>query len=1197
MGSREPRILCIFRDKTLTERLNCLQTQDANLAIEYLPWDDPVEVEKKIKESPFRFDVTLLEVPDINKIEQPEIEVIIKDYYRDIEIVYISISDDRFFVKPQQLLPGWRADQSLVCAEIFQLLCFLCRQVHSRRERQMLEGLHQLTLGINEKSVDLTDILKLTCRTAVEIMKVDHSGFVIFEKDLSRGWLNAEYPKIHGDELVEIPVDGMEREERLVFKKEHIDIQNLVEDKTLNEKFKAIFIKWRIRSVLIVPVVLNQKVIASFSLDMIKKCRHFYEDEIEFCRKLAAHIALAIGNARHLKEISVLNEIGMALEEQSIQTGDIKKIAESIRDKAAQLVDVKNFFLLSYDAKRDYYEFLFHQDEYDDVSAITPAAMRNSFSAYVIRQKRPQILRPKDIDELIGKGELNRVGHKSRVWLGAPLIARDRVIGLIVVQSYSHEEAYDEHDLTILSTIAGQAAIAIDNYHLYQDLRKQLLQVNALYGISQAIMQETPNISGLLEKIVREAVEFSRAQAGQFISYDSARNIFRVMFTFNLDELKGMGFTPDEGMISQVYKTGKGYFTNDYFRESYACTKLNEPKFRDKIQGMVQVPLKWEGNIIGILVMTSRPGDGRIFSQVDVEQLEQFAGPVTIAIRIARTISFQQALLQSSPEAIIALDNKGRITEFNRTSEQIMGYRKQDMLGQFVADYYYDGIEEARRMKKILDEGELTGKAVRDIHANVKGKNGERIPILFSGSILKDEFGLSIGSIGMVRDLREITKIEKEYHKQQSILAELESMPLDSSIKQRDGLQKHIKELLRRTCESCRLKYMILFASFSENETVLQPLAWWGLPAEIETRLPLFNWRKVGLLPGTGDAEADIRLEAEIITGWLPNEEWRKRIINGIKGQNKDYFQNFACGIPVRLADNFRSLLVFGPFIDQTDLMKMEKFLKNIALVINIRAMSWLQAIYLQARRKESENALHLITHRTRMYLQQITGKFGLIKQKVSKDSPGFEKAAEGEKLALHTARVIKHVLFNQSAEMEPEDYTFQPHSLAALVENCAATFEERAREMRREIRLDESIDNLPQAEVDDRFLSVAIGNLIENAIKYSYEETYIKIFSSYDLKTATITVQDIGERLDDRARENLLKPGKRWSMSARSRQIPGSGFGLWESSVIAVAHEGHVDFSSVTYKSILGKPAHQVKVWLTIPLKQEKKNVPWKRR
>lgn len=1190
MAAREPQVLCVYNQDKLKERLDCIESQQESIAIEYLARTD--DVIEKIKDSPYRFDVALLETATLENPGQPQLESDLKTYYPEIEIVYILADGDSLYVKPQQYLPGCRADRSLACNDLLQIISFLCRQVRSRRERQMLDGLHRLTLGINEKGGDLADILKLTCRTAVEIMKVDHSGFVLFDKDLSRGRVVAEYPPLLGEAKVEIPVDGIAREEMLVFHKEPIIIQDLVEDKTLSNELKTIYFKWNIRSILIVPVVLNQKVIASFSLDMTTKCRHFYADEIEFCRKLAAHVALAIGNARHLKEISVLNEIGLALEAQSTQAGDIEKIAESIREKTAQLMNAKNFFLLSYDEEKDNYEFLFHQDEKDDISTITQETMRKSFSAYVIRQKKSQILRPADVEKLIEKGQLKRVGLPSKVWLSAPLIARDRVIGVMVVQSYTHEEAYDEHDLTILSTIASQAAIAIDNYHLYQALRQQLLQVNALYDLSQAIMKETPNITGLLEKIVKEAVEYSRAQAGQFMSYDSARGVFRVMCTYNLDELKGMEFPSDEGMNSQVVRTGKGQFSNDYFNEPYLSSKLDTPPFRAKIQGIVQVPLTWEEKIIGILAMTSGPGHNHIFTQADVERLEQFARPVTIAINIARTISFQRTLLQNSPEAIIAVDNKGLITEFNRTSEQIMGFRKQDMLGKFIADLYYDGIEETRKMKKILDEGERKGRPVRDIHAGVKGKNGERIPILFSGAILKDEFGQRIGSIGLMRDLREITKIEDEYIKQQAILAELESLPITSLIKERQGLKEYLNQMLEKTCQSCRLTYMVLFAGSAENETVLQPVAWWGLPGKIESQLPLFNWRQAGLLPESKEFEAALRQEAKIITAWLPTEEWRQRVISGIKGQNKEHFQDLACGVPVRLADNFRSLLVFGPFLDQTEVMKMEKFLKNIALIINMRAMSWLQAIYLQSRRKESENALELITHRARMYLQQIASKFGSIKQKLDKDSPVSDKAAEGERLAMHTSRVIKHALFSQPTEMEQEDFSFYPHSLAALVQNCAATFEERARDKNREIRLDDSIDNLPQAEVDERFLAVAIGNLIENAIKYSFEETYIKIFAAFDAKTAAITVQDIGERMDDRARENLLKPGKRWTMSARARQIPGSGFGLWDSSIIAIAHEGHIDFSSTPYKPIQGRPAHQVRVWLTIPLKQEKDHI-----
>ncbi|MCM2317059.1 MAG: GAF domain-containing sensor histidine kinase [Thermoanaerobaculia bacterium] len=60
-------------------------------------------------------------------------------------------------------------------------------------------------------------------------------------------------------------------------------------------------------------------------------------------------------------------------------------------------------------------------------------------------------------------------GTATESWLGAPMIARDRVIGVISVQSYNRG-AFSPDDELLLTTIANQAAVALDNSHLFQDL-------------------------------------------------------------------------------------------------------------------------------------------------------------------------------------------------------------------------------------------------------------------------------------------------------------------------------------------------------------------------------------------------------------------------------------------------------------------------------------------------------------------------------------------------------------------------------------------------------------------------------------------------------------------------------------------------------------------------------------------------------
>jgi signal transduction histidine kinase len=69
-------------------------------------------------------------------------------------------------------------------------------------------------------------------------------------------------------------------------------------------------------------------------------------------------------------------------------------------------------------------------------------------------------------------------------WLGVPMIARDRVIGVISVESF-RKNAFSQDDLILLTAIANQAAVAIENAHLYKDLE------GLTYALEQRVMERT----------------------------------------------------------------------------------------------------------------------------------------------------------------------------------------------------------------------------------------------------------------------------------------------------------------------------------------------------------------------------------------------------------------------------------------------------------------------------------------------------------------------------------------------------------------------------------------------------------------------------------------------------------------------------------------------------------------------------------
>jgi signal transduction histidine kinase len=69
-------------------------------------------------------------------------------------------------------------------------------------------------------------------------------------------------------------------------------------------------------------------------------------------------------------------------------------------------------------------------------------------------------------------------------WLGVPMIARDRLIGVISVESFK-KNAFTNDDMLLLTAIANQAAVAIENAHLYKDLE------GLTFALEQRVLERT----------------------------------------------------------------------------------------------------------------------------------------------------------------------------------------------------------------------------------------------------------------------------------------------------------------------------------------------------------------------------------------------------------------------------------------------------------------------------------------------------------------------------------------------------------------------------------------------------------------------------------------------------------------------------------------------------------------------------------
>ncbi|MCC6599604.1 MAG: PAS domain S-box protein, partial [Crocinitomicaceae bacterium] len=109
--------------------------------------------------------------------------------------------------------------------------------------------------------------------------------------------------------------------------------------------------------------------------------------------------------------------------------------------------------------------------------------------------------------------------------------------------------------------------------------------------------------------------------------------------------------------------------------------------------------------------------------------------------------NYTRNLIESSIDMILASDENGNITEFNHAAQKQFGYKQEEIIGKNTEILYADP-EEVRMVRKTLAEkGEFVGE-IRNIR-----KNGEIFTTLISASIIRDDLGKIIGSMGVSRDI------------------------------------------------------------------------------------------------------------------------------------------------------------------------------------------------------------------------------------------------------------------------------------------------------------------------------------------------------------------------------------------------------------------------------------------------------------
>lgn len=242
---------------------------------------------------------------------------------------------------------------------------------------------------------------------------------------------------------------------------------------------------------------------------------------------------------------------------------------------------------------------------------------------------------PDVLADPIYKWPIGRELGGYRTMLGAPMLVGDRVVGVLTLWRLE-VDPFGDRTIELLATLAAQAAIAVQNVELFQQLTRSAEELRALGEISQAVSSSL-DLDEVLDTIVAKAAQLSGTEGGSIFEYDEAEGRFQLRTCVGTDPslvaaLEATRIHVDDTFVGRAAMSGEPQQAPDLALEP------RDPHLDELIRGgwrsLLAVPLLWEQEIIGALIVRRKtPG---AFSVRTAELLETLASQSAVAIHNAR---------------------------------------------------------------------------------------------------------------------------------------------------------------------------------------------------------------------------------------------------------------------------------------------------------------------------------------------------------------------------------------------------------------------------------------------------------------------------------------------------------------------------------------------------------------------------------
>ena len=343
---------------------------------------------------------------------------------------------------------------------------------------------------------------------------------------------------------------------------------------------------------------------------------------------------------RRTKEYELLTEIGKAISSRL----DQDEILRTIQVELGQIFDTSYFFI----AFQEGDEIRFELDV--EGTRVLPKRRRkleNAFTEHVIHTGQPLLIRCDLERERARLGITYIPEYPAKCMIAAPIFLGSKAAGVMVALNTQREFVFEQRDLEVLITAAGQVSVAVENARLFAEEQRRSRQLAFLNNISRtAISSEDPvhmlsQIAGEIQK------NFSFDHIGIGLLDYGTKEIEIKAEAGTTAHAVGRHIALGTGIVGRVARTGERALV-----QNAAPGTLNG--ILPDSRAVLCIPITYGDNLLGVLNIESR--NENAFSPQDALILNTLADLLATALHNA--FVFQKLQQQSITDGLTGIKTR-----------------------------------------------------------------------------------------------------------------------------------------------------------------------------------------------------------------------------------------------------------------------------------------------------------------------------------------------------------------------------------------------------------------------------------------------------------------------------------------------------------------------------------------------------------